>query len=245
MFLSPLLLNNYVHLPTEIFHYIVAIVTHLYICLFREIMSFLRIQCLLKKNTFIQLVIGCAGSQFGMRDILLWCMGSLIVVRGLSSSMACEDFSDQGSGSCPLHCKTDSSPLNHQGNPWCSVSLAFVIPMASQILDVQSMNIINTVRKELLTLDILIPVNVQWMARYLLKVSLLKGKGNCLNTLQVDCWEEPITCNHIHNLTKWIDFSLKLIHANPLLRNIKTTYSYIQIPYILDFTIINFILFSF
>lgn len=198
-----------------------------------------------KRKTFIQLVIGCARSQ-------LWHEDYFVVVHGLSNCgtwsqqlyIACEDFSDQGSSSCPLHCKAESKPLDTRKSlVQCLTCLCH--PHTSQILDVQCMNIINTVRKELLTLDILIPVNVQWMAHYLLRVSLLRRKGKCLNTLQVDFWEEPITCNHIHNLTKQVDFSLKLIHANPLLSNIKITYSYIQIIYILDFTIINFILFSF
>ena len=31
----------------------------------------------------------------------------------------CGIFLDQGSNWCPLHCKADSSLLNHQGSPWC------------------------------------------------------------------------------------------------------------------------------
>ena len=35
-------------------------------------------------------------------------MGSVVVVCGLSCSIACGIFTDQGSNRCPLHCKADS-----------------------------------------------------------------------------------------------------------------------------------------
>ena len=42
--------------------------------------------------------------------------GSAVVVHGLSCSMACEIFPDQGlNPPCLLHWKADSSPLSHQG----------------------------------------------------------------------------------------------------------------------------------
>ena len=37
--------------------------------------------------------------------------------HGLSSSMACGTFPDQGSNPCPLHQQADSHPLLHQGSP--------------------------------------------------------------------------------------------------------------------------------
>ena len=38
-------------------------------------------------------------------------------VPGLSRSMACVTFLDQGSNWCPLHRQADSYPLDHQGSP--------------------------------------------------------------------------------------------------------------------------------
>ena len=48
---------------------------------------------------------------------LLQSMGSVIVAHGLSCSMACEIFLDEGLNWCPLRQKADSSSLNHQGSP--------------------------------------------------------------------------------------------------------------------------------
>ena len=39
------------------------------------------------------------------------------MVHGLSCSVACGIFLDQGSNPCPLHWQTDSQPLRHQGSP--------------------------------------------------------------------------------------------------------------------------------
>ena len=44
-------------------------------------------------------------------------MGSTVVVHGLSYSVACEIFPDQGSNPCLLHWQADSLPLSHQGSP--------------------------------------------------------------------------------------------------------------------------------
>ena len=43
--------------------------------------------------------------------------GSAVVAHGLSCSMACGIFPDQGSNPCPLHWQADSQPLYHQGSP--------------------------------------------------------------------------------------------------------------------------------
>ena len=43
--------------------------------------------------------------------------GSVVVARGLSCSVACGIFPDQGSNPCPLHRQADSEPLRHQGSP--------------------------------------------------------------------------------------------------------------------------------
>ena len=56
--------------------------------------------------------------------------GSVVVAHGLSCSVACGIFLDQGSNPCPLHWQADSQPLHHQGSPhlpsWhCNV--AFVV----------------------------------------------------------------------------------------------------------------------
>ena len=39
------------------------------------------------------------------------------MAHGLSCSMACGSFPDQGSNPCPLHWQVDSQPLCHQGSP--------------------------------------------------------------------------------------------------------------------------------
>ena len=38
---------------------------------------------------------------------LLWCVGSVVVVHGLSCSVAYGVFPDQGSNPCPLHWQAD------------------------------------------------------------------------------------------------------------------------------------------
>ena len=43
--------------------------------------------------------------------------GSVVVAHGLSCSVACGTFPDQGSNPCPLHWQADSQPLRHQGSP--------------------------------------------------------------------------------------------------------------------------------
>ena len=43
--------------------------------------------------------------------------GSVVVAHGLSCSVACGIFPDQGSNPCPLHWQADSQPLCHQGSP--------------------------------------------------------------------------------------------------------------------------------
>ena len=45
------------------------------------------------------------------------CAGSAIVAHGLSCSVACGIFPDQGSNPCPLHWQADSQPLRPQGSP--------------------------------------------------------------------------------------------------------------------------------
>ena len=46
----------------------------------------------------------------------LYNIGSVVVVHGLSFSMARGIFSDQGSNLCLLHWQVDSLPLNHEGS---------------------------------------------------------------------------------------------------------------------------------
>ena len=43
-------------------------------------------------------------------------IGSIVLVHGLSFSMVCGMFPDQGSNPCLLHWQVDSLPLNHQGS---------------------------------------------------------------------------------------------------------------------------------
>ena len=42
---------------------------------------------------------------------------SVVVMRGVSGSAACEIFGDHGSNSCLLHWQADSLSLSHQGSP--------------------------------------------------------------------------------------------------------------------------------
>ena len=43
--------------------------------------------------------------------------GPIVMVRGLSCSVACEIFPNQGMNLCLLHWQVDSSPVSHQGSP--------------------------------------------------------------------------------------------------------------------------------
>ena len=43
--------------------------------------------------------------------------GSIVVAHGLSCSLACGIFPNQGSNLCLLHWQADSYPLDHQGSP--------------------------------------------------------------------------------------------------------------------------------
>ena len=49
--------------------------------------------------------------------------GSAVVAHGLSCSMACGIFLDQGSNLCLLHQQADSLPLSHEGSPRKALSL--------------------------------------------------------------------------------------------------------------------------
>ena len=47
----------------------------------------------------------------------LECMGSVVVVHGLSRPTACGTLLEQGLNLCPLHWRAESLPLSHQGSP--------------------------------------------------------------------------------------------------------------------------------
>ena len=63
--------------------------------------------------------MGC--SSWGTRAQQLWHVGSRaqaqFVAHGLSCSMTCGIFPDQGLNLCPLHWQVDSYPLCHWGSP--------------------------------------------------------------------------------------------------------------------------------
>ena len=44
-------------------------------------------------------------------------VGSVVVTHGLSYSVPCGLFPEQGSNPCSLHCQEDSQPLDHWGSP--------------------------------------------------------------------------------------------------------------------------------
>ena len=50
----------------------------------------------------------------------LWSTGLIVVVHGLSCSVACGIFPDQGSNPCLLHWQVGSLPLSYQGSP-CAI----------------------------------------------------------------------------------------------------------------------------
>ena len=63
-------------------------------------------------------VLGLIAAASPVAEHRLWSTRALVVVvQGLSSSMICEIFPDQGSNLCPLHWQADSYPLCHQGSP--------------------------------------------------------------------------------------------------------------------------------
>jgi len=49
--------------------------------------------------------------------------GLVVVAHGLSCSVACGIFSDQGLNPCPLDWQADSHPLHHQGSPHSCIFL--------------------------------------------------------------------------------------------------------------------------
>ena len=53
--------------------------------------------------------------------------GSAVVAHGLSCSVACGIFPDQGSNPCPLHWQVDSQPLCHQGIPQIVILLSIFL----------------------------------------------------------------------------------------------------------------------
>ena len=63
----------------------------------------------------------CAGLSLSwpllLRSTVSRRAGSVVVIHGLSCSVACGIFPDQGSNPCPLHWQADSQPLHHQGSP--------------------------------------------------------------------------------------------------------------------------------
>ena len=54
--------------------------------------------------------------------------GSVVVAHGLSCSLACGIFPNQGLDPCPLYWQTDSHPLHHQGSPISTFSYLIVFP---------------------------------------------------------------------------------------------------------------------
>ena len=59
----------------------------------------------------------CGGSSC-CRARALGAQASVVVAHGLSCSVACGIFLDQGSNPCAPHWQADSQPLHHQGSPF-------------------------------------------------------------------------------------------------------------------------------
>ena len=66
------------------------------------------------KRTYHCGAFSCCGAQ------ALGALASVVVVHGLSCSVACGIFLDQGSNLCPLHWQAGYYPLDHQGSPKAS-----------------------------------------------------------------------------------------------------------------------------
>ena len=58
-----------------------------------------------------------AAWALGMQAQQLRLVDSVVVVPGLSSSLACEIFPDKELNPQPMHWQADSYPLCHQGSP--------------------------------------------------------------------------------------------------------------------------------
>ena len=59
--------------------------------------------------------------------------GLTVVAYGLSCSVACEIFPDQGSNPCLLHWQVDSLPLDHQGSPLIVILLYLITNEVEQL----------------------------------------------------------------------------------------------------------------
>ena len=80
----------------------------------------------------------CAGLSLS-RPLLLRSTGSrrassVVVAHGLSCSVVCGIFPDQGSNPCPLHWQADSQPLRHQGSPRFSIFNVIFIKLSLNYL---------------------------------------------------------------------------------------------------------------
>ena len=71
--------------------------------------------------------------------------GSVVVAHGLSCSMACGIFPDQGLNPCPLHWQADSYPLRHQGSgtQYLNISKTPYLIFVITILSIQCFSEIN------------------------------------------------------------------------------------------------------
>ena len=74
-------------------------------------------------------LLSCCNAQASQRSVFSYCgtqaLGtrvSVVAALGLSCSMACGIFPDQGWNPCPLHWQGDSYTLYHQGSPFLWLS---------------------------------------------------------------------------------------------------------------------------
>ena len=63
------------------------------------------------------LIVGGTGPGVQESVVVLPGLQNTGSVVGLSYSMSCGIFSDQGSNLCPFHWQADSEPLDHQRSP--------------------------------------------------------------------------------------------------------------------------------
>ena len=64
-------------------------------------------------------------------------LGSVVAAHGLSCSVACGIFLDQGLNSCPLHWQVDSYPLHHHGKSSKVLTVKMDRKVATAVLDAQ------------------------------------------------------------------------------------------------------------
>ena len=116
---------------------------------------------------------------------------SVLVARGLSCSMACGIFPDQGLNPCSLHWQVDSYPLYQQGSPqldfceWCKAGVQL-----HSFADDYSISIFKS-------RDITLPTKVHLVKAMVFPVAMYgcenwtvkKAEGRRIDAFELWCWK--------------------------------------------------------